>query len=53
MRDTTDRLRSGASVTWWNESMAEISSGPDVDGALVGGASLEPEGFARIVEYRA
>ena len=26
---------------------------PDIDGALVGGASLEPEGFARIVEYRA
>ncbi|MBU6281874.1 triose-phosphate isomerase [bacterium] len=26
---------------------------PDIDGALVGGASLEVEGFARIVEYRA
>jgi len=26
---------------------------PDIDGALVGGASLEVDGFARIVEYRA
>jgi len=26
---------------------------PDIDGALVGGASLEVEGFTRIVEYRA
>jgi hypothetical protein len=26
-----------------------VFSQPDVDGALVGGASLDPEGFARIV----
>jgi triosephosphate isomerase (TIM) len=26
---------------------------PDVDGVLVGGASLDPEGFARIVGYGA
>ena len=26
---------------------------PDIDGALVGGASLEVESFTRIVEYRA
>jgi triosephosphate isomerase len=25
---------------------------PDVDGALVGGASLDPEEFARIIQYR-
>ena len=25
---------------------------PDIDGALVGGASLEAEEFARIVQYR-
>jgi triosephosphate isomerase len=25
---------------------------PDVDGALVGGASLDPDSFARIVQYR-
>jgi triosephosphate isomerase len=25
---------------------------PDIDGALVGGASLDPDEFARIVHYR-
>jgi len=27
-------------------------SQPDIDGALVGGASLDPEEFARIIQYR-
>jgi triosephosphate isomerase (TIM) len=31
------------------DNAAEILEQPDVDGALVGGASLDPEGFARIV----
>ena len=31
------------------ENAAELLSRPDVDGALVGGASLDPEGFAKIV----
>ena len=31
------------------ENAAEILAQPDVDGALVGGASLDPEGFAQIV----
>ena len=30
------------------DNAAEILSQPDVDGALVGGASLDPEGFAQI-----
>lgn len=30
----------------------EIMAQPEIDGALVGGASLEPEGFARIVQYQ-
>jgi triosephosphate isomerase len=25
---------------------------PEIDGVLVGGASLDPEGFARIVNYQ-
>ncbi|WP_069108569.1 triose-phosphate isomerase [Fortiea contorta] len=29
----------------------EIMAQPEIDGALVGGASLEPESFARIVNY--
>ena len=31
------------------ENAAEILEQPDVDGALVGGASLDPDGFARII----
>ena len=31
------------------DNAAEILAEADVDGALVGGASLDPEGFARIV----
>jgi len=31
------------------DNAPEILSQPDVDGALVGGASLDPEGFAKIV----
>jgi triosephosphate isomerase len=31
------------------DNATEILAQPDVDGALVGGASLDPEGFARIV----
>ncbi|MFZ4666790.1 MAG: triose-phosphate isomerase [Prochlorotrichaceae cyanobacterium] len=30
----------------------EIMAQPEIDGVLVGGASLDPEGFARIVNYR-
>jgi triosephosphate isomerase len=41
------RILYGGSVK--PDNAAEILAQPDVDGALVGGASLEPEGFARIV----
>jgi len=30
----------------------EIMAQPEIDGALVGGASLDPVGFARIVNYQ-
>lgn len=33
-------------------TIKELMAQPDVDGALVGGASLDPEEFARIVQYR-
>jgi triosephosphate isomerase len=33
------------------DNCGELLCLPDVDGALVGGASLEPEAFARIVEH--
>jgi len=41
------RILYGGSVTPANAS--ELMSQPDIDGALVGGASLDPRGFAEIV----
>ena len=38
----------GGSVT--PDNAAELMAQPDIDGALVGGASLDADGFARIVE---
>ena len=31
---------------------AELMAQPDIDGALVGGASLDADDFAKIVRYR-
>ena len=45
------RILYGGSVK--PENAAELLGLPDVDGALVGGASLEAESFAAIVEPRA
>ena len=33
------------------ENIAEIMAQPEIDGALVGGASLDPKGFGKIVAY--
>ena len=44
------RIQYGGSVKASN--IAEIMAEPDVDGALVGGASLDPDEFALIVQYR-
>ena len=43
------RILYGGSVK--PENIAELMNAPDIDGALVGGASLEAESFARIVHY--
>ncbi len=43
------RIQYGGSVKAGN--IAELMAQPDIDGALVGGASLDPEEFARIVQY--
>ncbi|MDQ6727670.1 MAG: triose-phosphate isomerase [Actinomycetota bacterium] len=50
--DLADRIRIqyGGSVKATN--IAELMAMPDIDGALVGGASLDPDEFARIVQYR-
>jgi triosephosphate isomerase len=44
------RIQYGGSVKPSN--IAELMDQPDIDGALVGGASLEAEDFARVVAYR-
>jgi triosephosphate isomerase len=43
------RIQYGGSVK--PENAADLMAQPDIDGALVGGASLEPESFARIVRF--
>jgi triosephosphate isomerase len=44
------RIQYGGSVK--ADNAAELMACPDIDGALVGGASLEAESFAAIVQYR-
>jgi triosephosphate isomerase len=46
----TIRVQYGGSVKPSNT--AELMAQPDIDGALVGGASLDADDFARIVRYR-
>jgi len=43
------RIQYGGSVKVGN--IADLMSRPDIDGALVGGASLDPAEFAQIVQY--
>ena len=45
------RVQYGGSVKPANA--AELMAQPDIDGALVGGASLDADDFAAIVRYRA
>ncbi|HEX5066949.1 MAG TPA: triose-phosphate isomerase [Myxococcota bacterium] len=45
------RIQYGGSVK--PENVDDLMAQPDIDGALVGGASLDPEAFARIVRFRA
>jgi triosephosphate isomerase len=44
------RIQYGGSVKPGNA--ADLMAMPEIDGALVGGASLDPDDFARIVQYR-
>jgi triosephosphate isomerase len=45
------RIQYGGSVK--PDNVAELMAQPDIDGALVGGASLEPDSFAAIVRFDA
>ena len=47
----TIRIQYGGSVK--AGTIAELIACPDVDGALVGGASLDPDEFARIAKLGA
>jgi triosephosphate isomerase (TIM) len=44
------RIQYGGSVKPGNA--ADLMAQPEIDGALVGGASLDPDDFARIIQYR-
>jgi triosephosphate isomerase len=44
------RIQYGGSVT--PDSVDELMSMPDIDGCLVGGASLVGDKFARILNYK-
>jgi triosephosphate isomerase len=44
------RIQYGGSVT--PENVSAIMAKPDIDGALVGGASLKPESFAALVNFK-
>jgi len=43
------RIQYGGSVT--PDNVSSLMAKPDIDGALVGGASLKPESFAALVNY--
>jgi len=43
------RIQYGGSVT--PENVSQLMAKPDIDGALVGGASLKPESFAALVNF--
>lgn len=46
----TLRIQYGGSVT--PENVSTLMAKPDIDGALVGGASLKPESFAALVNFK-
>ena len=44
------RIQYGGSVK--SSNAAELMAQPEIDGALVGGAALDPDEFAKLVQYR-
>ena len=44
------RIQYGGSVT--PDNVSQLMAKPDIDGALVGGASLKPESFAALVTFK-
>jgi len=50
---TADRVRIQYGGSVKPENAGALMSQPDIDGALVGGASLDPRSFAQIVQAAA
>lgn len=50
LRNPDVTIQYGGSVK--PDNIDELMAQPEIDGALVGGASLDPKGFARIVNYQ-
>jgi triosephosphate isomerase len=50
--ETGDRIRIQYGGSVKPETVYDLMNQPDIDGALVGGASLDPEAFSRIVLYQ-
>lgn len=50
-RETAEKVRIQYGGSVKPENIAELMAQPDVDGGLVGGASLQAESFAQIVKY--
>jgi triosephosphate isomerase len=50
--DTSDKVRIQYGGSVKSANIAELMAQPDIDGVLVGGASIDPDEFARIVQYR-
>jgi len=44
------RIQYGGSVK--PDNINDLMAQPDIDGALVGGASLKPDSFSKIVNFR-
>ena len=51
-RDAADALRVQYGGSVKAENITDLMAQPDIDGALVGGASLDADEFTRIVQYR-
>jgi triosephosphate isomerase len=52
VQGTADRLRIQYGGSVKPDNVDELMSQPDIDGALVGGASLKADSFLRIVQFR-
>ena len=48
-REVRASARGGAVEVSWRSNAADLLGQPDIDGALVGGASLKADDFARII----